>query len=52
MWSIIITVVVAMFVIAIGVYVKREIQRSREALKNVDRSKLKDLDEDGWDNDK
>lgn len=52
MWPIVITVVIAMFVVAIGVYVRREIQRSREALKDVDRSKLKDLDNDGWDNDK
>lgn len=52
MWPVIITVVIAMFVVAIGIYVRREIQRSREALKNVDRSKLKDLDNDGWDNDK
>lgn len=52
MWPIIITVVIVMFAVATGIYVRREIQRSREALKDVDRSKLKDLDNDGWDNDK
>lgn len=52
MWPVIITVIILMFAVAIGIYVRREIQRSREALKHVDRSKLKDLDNDGWDNDK
>jgi len=52
MWPIILIIVGVMFAVAIGIYVRREIQRSREALKNVDRSKLKDLDNDGWDNDK
>ncbi len=51
MWPVLITIIIAMFAVAIGIYVRREIQRSREALKGVDRSKLKDLDEDGWDDD-
>lgn len=48
----IITLVIILFAVAIGKYVRREIQRSREALKHVDRSKLKDMDQDGWDSDK
>ena len=47
----IIVLAIALILIAAGgwVYAQREIRRSRELLKSVDRDKLKDLDNDGWD---
>lgn len=46
-WLVIIVVLV---VAALGIlqWVRRQIAASREDLKHVDRSKLRDLDEDAW----
>lgn len=46
-WLIIIVVLV---VAAFGIlqWVRRQIASSREDLKHIDRSKLRDLDEDAW----
>ena len=45
-----IIVVIAIVVAGLGLlqWVRRQIAASREDLKNVDRSKLRDLDEDAW----
>ncbi|HLQ84846.1 MAG TPA: hypothetical protein VK110_01745 [Salinisphaeraceae bacterium] len=41
-------VVVILLAIGIAHAVRRQIAISREQLKHVDRSKLKDLDQDAW----
>ncbi len=48
--EIIIIAVVVVVLVGLGLayYVRREISESRASLKNVDRSKLKDLDKDAW----
>lgn len=45
-----ILIVIAVLVAAFGIlnWVRRQIAASREDLKNVDRSKLRDLDKDAW----
>lgn len=42
---------ILLVLVALGVahLVRSSIRRSREELKNVDRSKLRDLDKDDWD---
>lgn len=44
---------IALALIAAGVahFVRKHIRQTREDLEDVDRSKLRDLDEDGWDDD-
>lgn len=46
------TVIIAIVVILVGLgvayFVRRQIAESRAGLKHVDRSKLKDLDQDAW----
>lgn len=44
----IIAVVVLLAVLGIAHFVRRQISTSREQLKHVDRSKLKDLEHDAW----
>lgn len=48
----VIAIVVVLVVILVGLgvayFVRRQIAESREGLKHVDRSKLKDLDKDVW----
>ena len=43
-------IVIALVVAGLGLlqWVRRQITASREDLKHVDRSKLRDLDEDAW----
>lgn len=43
-------IVIALVVAGLGLlqWVRRQIAASREDLKHVDRSKLRDLDEDAW----
>ncbi|ERJ17639.1 hypothetical protein SSPSH_003554 [Salinisphaera shabanensis E1L3A] len=45
-----IVIVIAVLVAAFGIlnWVRRQIAASREDLKHVDRSKLRDLDKDAW----
>ncbi|MES1932136.1 hypothetical protein T35B1_05980 [Salinisphaera shabanensis T35B1] len=45
-----IAIVIAVLVAAFGIlnWVRRQIAASREDLKHVDRSKLRDLDKDAW----
>ncbi|MES1929762.1 hypothetical protein SADO_10909 [Salinisphaera dokdonensis CL-ES53] len=45
-----IIIVIALVVAGLGLlqWVRRQIAASREDLKHVDRSKLRDLDEDAW----
>ena len=48
---IIIIVIALIAAIVLGLFVRDQILKSRNEPKNVDRSKLKDLDDDGWDDD-
>lgn len=48
MWYVIIAIIAVLFVLGIIHFVRRQIATSREQLKHVDRSKLKDLDHDAW----
>lgn len=45
----IIALVVVAIVVLFGLYVWYENRRARESFKHIDHSKLKDLDQDGWD---
>ncbi len=38
--------------LGIAHYIRRSIRESQEALKHVDKSKLKDLSDDEWDDDR
>lgn len=44
----IIVVLVVLVGLGVAYFVRRQIAESRAGLKNVDRSKLKDLDHDAW----
>lgn len=44
-------IILALIALGIAHFVREHIRRTREELKNVDRSKLRDLDEDDWDDD-
>lgn len=46
-----IIIIGAAIAVCLAFYVIYEIRRSREEFKKLDRSKLKNLDNDGWDND-
>lgn len=48
MWYIILAIVFILFLLGVVHFVRRQIARSREELKRVDRSKLRDLDHDAW----
>ncbi len=45
---IIAVIVVVLASLGLAYYVRRQIAESRAGLKNIDRSKLKDLDKDAW----
>jgi len=49
LWILVILITLA--ALGIAAYVRREIRRTRAQLKNVDRSKLRDLSKDEWDRD-
>lgn len=48
MWYVIIAIVLVLLALGIIHWVRRQIATSRAQLKNVDRSKLKNLDDDAW----
>lgn len=48
MWYVIIAIVLVLLALGIIHWVRRQIASSRAQLKNVDRSKLKNLDDDAW----
>lgn len=45
-------ILLALVALGVAAYVRREVRRTREELKHVDRSKLRDLSKDEWDRDK
>lgn len=49
-WLIWIVVVIVLALVAFGLvqWVRHQINQSRQDLKHVDRSKLRDLDDDAW----
>lgn len=49
MRMILITVVLALIALGVAHFVRKSVRRTREELKDVDRSKLRDLDADEWD---
>ena len=51
MWYIVLVIILILFALSIIHFVRRQIARSREELKHVDRSKLRDLDHDAWSED-
>lgn len=48
MWFVVIAIVVILVLLGLIHFVRRQIADTREQLRHVDRSKLKDLDEDAW----
>lgn len=48
---ILIVIVLALIALGVAHLVRQQVRRSREALERVDRSKLRDLNRDGWDDD-
>jgi len=48
MWLTLIIIVVVLIALGVIHFVRRQIADSREQLKHVDRSKLRDLDKDTW----
>lgn len=48
---VILIIIALVAAVVLGLFVRDQILKSRSELKKVDRSKLKDLDDDGWDDD-
>lgn len=44
-----IALLVALLVFGVAHFIRRSIRETQEELKHVDKSKLKDLSQDGWD---